>query len=456
MILSAKKAVLRPDICGDDFGRWQYGTERIATSGRLRLPLYLAFLAAALNQSNIVLGVNLSLADVTALVALVVAAIDGRLWIPEKALGFLLAVAATSAAAVLFFDPQWLSTPVPLSEVAAGQIKLSVAFAYFVLGVNFTRSSRALPILRIFAYAGAGVSILVFFPSLSELLGLYMGGFRFKGFMNDPNYFAVLSIAALAVVWRDTSRRRVLRIASSTVLISAVLLSGSKTGLIVLAALATWRLLDHAGRERRSGIWSTWQPVFLLLAVAMVAVVLSSAWQGAATRLTLSTQSNPAIQRVMPLLTDFGSAIRQDGSGRDDTWTNALTVIQMSPIVGVGAGAYEDIDSAVNGSVLVAHNTYLQIAAEWGLPLAALFLLWVLITLLRKPVDDRQLQTWRTARDVCVVLLVGSFSVSLNNARVLWMVLGILAAVLDPSWHVGGGHRRQLHADSAETAVRPG
>lgn len=81
---------------------------------------------------------------------------------------------------------------------------------------------------------------------------------------------------------------------------------------------------------------------------------------------------NPVSQRY------FSSFNLKEGSnkGRIETWQKALDVIAGHPIIGVGIGNYPlEIKATANyREPIYAHNTYLDIAAETGIPNA---LVWI-------------------------------------------------------------------------------
>jgi O-antigen ligase len=66
---------------------------------------------------------------------------------------------------------------------------------------------------------------------------------------------------------------------------------------------------------------------------------------------------------------DIGGAISQGtGSQRTDLWYSGLQMIKWSPIVGIGHGRFAE------EAGLVAHNSYVQALAEWGLPGGTMFI----------------------------------------------------------------------------------
>jgi O-antigen ligase len=144
------------------------------------------------------------------------------------------------------------------------------------------------------------------------------------------------------------------------------------------------------------------------------------------------TASIPALARIELLFTDFSSAFSENGSGRNITWKVALQLIQLSPVIGIGIGTYSNIAIELFHQSDISHNTFLQLSAEWGIPLAFIFFIYVFFilgsaTFTRKPNWDHNL----ILRDIIIILLIGSMAISLNNARILWLVLGALVSSLN-------------------------
>ncbi len=69
------------------------------------------------------------------------------------------------------------------------------------------------------------------------------------------------------------------------------------------------------------------------------------------------------------------------GADRLVIWNDALTIWQLHPLIGIGAGNYQFFDLAYGSDIVgVAHNQYLEVLAEMGL-IGLLSLLWLLIAL---------------------------------------------------------------------------
>ena len=387
--------------------------------------------AIALNHSSIIGGVNLSLSDPLILLLAAALGLSGRLMVPLQASLFFVILAVVASITALAITPLLFGTIPDGQRILADLAKLAVSLLFLACGASVARLGIQLQVLRWFALGAIAIGSLGVVMEISgvRLFGdlMYYSGLRYKGFMVDPNYWAVLTCAAIAFFIRDVRFRRLTRVILIGIATIALLLSASKTGFITLLALSVLAVVDHAVRTRRSGV---------ALFVATVGAGLLLLWQPllAAVRETLEqyTEIAPQLSRLTALLDDPVGAIG-GGSGRYDTWSNGLEIIQASPLTGVGLGSYPLVSNELFGRGTLAHNTYLQIAAEWGLALAAVFFIWLAIRLLqvstvvRADTDDTGLLL---LRDMVAVFLIGSISLSLNNARMFWFFLGMMLVTL--------------------------
>ncbi|MDN8867447.1 O-antigen ligase domain-containing protein, partial [Staphylococcus aureus] len=71
----------------------------------------------------------------------------------------------------------------------------------------------------------------------------------------------------------------------------------------------------------------------------------------------------PSLDRLASIFEEGFASLIDSGSERRVVWINAISVIKYTLGVGVGLVDYVHIGSQINGSLLVAHNTYFQIFA---------------------------------------------------------------------------------------------
>lgn len=185
--------------------------------------------------------------------------------------------------------------------------------------------------------------------------------------------------------------------------LSALALTASRLGLLSFAGAAVVFLVI-AGR------WRLLTRDFLMR-LAIVGIL----WLGV---IWLST---PATQRLTP------QAAAQDvhsGTFRIETWKGTLRAALASPIVGVGTGAFEWSYPryALVGYTRAAHSTYLELAAESGIP-ALLLLIALAVGWLSRaaqpelpPDPNRPAPRTMDWRPIRVGVLAGVVGAALHNA----------------------------------------
>jgi len=398
-----------------------------APKGRGMVAFLACAMALALNHSERVGGINLSLAD--PLLVLTVFALLGAksLRVPTFVGMFFLSVIAISGITAVAWAPLIFGVE-PGNEILTEVLKMTVSLLFLLCGIGVARMKLEVVVLRCFALGAAAVASIGVLAALTGLNflpdSMYYAGFRFKGFMIDPNYWAVLSNASIAYLAGDRGMPKGLRTVFIASLVGSIILSGSKTGLITLAMVCVVLLLSRASRSNRRVEWTA----VLLLATAAVVITWDQILATLDRLVSLYVIQIPQLERISILLNDPIGAISESGSGRDDTWQSGLSMIESSPILGVGIGSYRNVNGALFGDTAVAHNTYIQLIAEWGVPLALLFFGWIGLLLIRASIYSRNESVDHvvSVRNMVICFLVGSISLSLNNARMFWLFLGIL------------------------------
>lgn len=423
---------------------------RTARSSTNRGLLVLACLTAVLlNHSARLAGVNLSVADPFMVLLIATLALAGRLVLPLFVLQFFFTVVGVAAFTALVVTPVQFGVPAG-SSVLAEIAKMSVSLLYLLCGIAIGRDGLHMNMLRWFSIGAAGVALLGLSMEVVNLPGLrgvmYYGDVRFRGFMADPNYWTVLASAAIAFLLSDRELRRVWRTFMIAALLVSVFMAGSKTGLITAAALFGVYAVSRAVDSR--------QRVGLTVVLASAAIGLVISWDlvvdNLLSVLQVYLEAFPQLARVVVLLEDPVGAISESGSQRSSTWESGLAMIDASPIFGVGAGSYLAVSGQLFGEAAVAHNTYIQLAAEWGLPLALLFFGWLVILISRATRNTAGLADGDAAfavRNMVIAFLIGSLSLSLNNARMFWVFVGVLI------WLVGSRARDGLAPQSVVRGV---
>lgn len=270
---------------------------------------------------------------------------------------------------------------------------------------------------------------------------------RFTGGLGDPNVLAVLLVCggAIALAAAGAARRyhRMIAIAAFSAAVLCLvgfMLTVSRGGLIAFgAALIAAILIGGRWRVRIT-------LAALLLAVGVGTYVVAFASDSARERLTETTSGEIRVQE-----------------SRFTTWEIAERMAADNPGLGVGTGNFEasSVDylfqpgtlgrtDQIVDTPLAAHQTYLHIAAELGIPGLALFLAVTALTLgaalraaalFRDEGDEPMEILSRAAAIAIVAMLTSSLFISMQTNNKLWLLLALGPALL-------GVARRQQARDA--------
>jgi O-antigen ligase len=251
---------------------------------------------------------------------------------------------------------------------------------------------------------------------------------RLAGSLGDSNAEAAVLVAAIPLLIalvasaRDSARLKLIGLIGVLLLFVSLLDTLSRGGLIALAAVMVTAVV-FGGRWRRQAT------VLLMIGAIGTAgyyVVLAPA---------------SSLQRVT----------MNDTSGRSSLWTVALRVAKAHPLLGVGndnfilvSNQYINQPGAIQALFVVntpkvAHNTYLELLVDLGLP-GLLLLLAVLVCSLAAAVratriferlGDRQMEL--IARGVVlavVAVLASDFFVSGEYEKYQWLLLALCPVLL--------------------------
>jgi O-antigen ligase len=286
-----------------------------------------------------------------------------------------LALGLMAAATVASWGPGGLPASLALSSLGL----LAAAGLLLAAGAGARRRPEADSLFAAFcwAYAIAGLlnalvaAVQVFAPLWTDGTWLATSGMvgRAVGNLRQPNHLSsVLTWGCIAVAGLVEMRRLRLRLAAPALalLVAAIVLTASRTGLVSVLLLALWALLDRRLRGATR---------VLLLAAPLV---YGLAWWGAA-------------QWAAATLQAFGGTARlaeTDISGsRFGIWANTLALIRQQPWTGVGWGEFNfawtltPFPGRPTAFFDHTHNLPLQLLVELGLPLGGAvlgLLLWAL------------------------------------------------------------------------------
>lgn len=375
-----------------------------------------------LNHSNIIFGINASLADLVLPIIMIKILINKNYKIPLRPLLFFISLSIIVIFSSIFVNNQYLNSSLTSNDLVKEYFKLIILFVYFLLGYFLSKINLIDNVLRGFSKGAFALSIIslvyLVFPISYLRDVLFFGETRFRGFMNDPNYFATLQLSALMYFFTMNTYKLRTKIISLLLFILSISLSGSKGGFISLSIVLLYLFVNEIVLKRKNLKSVTLMMVSLTFFTIFLVKSTDSNY------LSTFSQIAPSFERVSTIFLDFGESISAGGSGRESAIKEALHLINISPFFGIGIGTYSSLNYIISGSKTIAHNTYLQLAVEWGLIVTIIFFLIVIIALI---VSYRKKEPIiRIVRNMMIPLFLGSLSISLNNARIFWILLGSL------------------------------
>jgi O-antigen ligase len=332
--------------------------------------------------------------------------------------------------AVLAIDPD-AAWP-PLIE----QLKALVIFFVVVNVLRTPQQLRVYILLILVAF--------VIYPARGTLQNYVTGNTVFgraiwNKIYSNPNDLGAISLLmlglALAIATVKTQDVRVRRAAAALVPVTLliILLTQSRGVFIGLLVGFGPPLLAHL-RKRPSGA----VPVLVVLAVVAVLVPATS-WQRLAgiTELSETIDETHESRSSTPADTPFYLRVaKASAQDRFAILKTGLSIFASHPVLGVGIGGYREanVRYAPQQGARDAHNTYVSLAAEMGLPG---LLLWlglvgsVLAQVRRRRThlvaDDRTIHVLWIQRAVIGFLVAGFFA-TYSALTIFYLFLGILWA----------------------------
>jgi O-antigen ligase len=305
--------------------------------------------------------------------------------------------------------------------LASSAIGMLAAAMLLLLGGAAVRASpQAVPLFVVFCFGWVVAGVLnaaigalqVFAPGLPDGTWIARSGLvgRAVGNLRQPNHLSSLLLwSAIAIVpLLELGRlRRSIGWGLFALMCFAVVLTASRTGVIGVALLALWGLLDR----RLSG------PTRILLLLSPLFYAL--AWLGLSAWADASRHA-------------FGGETRlaeADLSGsRFGIWANTFELIRQQPWTGVGFGEFNlawTLTPFPGRPVAFfdhTHNLPLQLAVELGLPLAAVVMALLLAALWR---------AWRLAQQEADA----ATSVTQRSAWMMLLLIALHSQLEYPLWY---------------------
>lgn len=274
------------------------------------------------------------------------------------------------------------------------------------------------------------VAAFVFGAVMSAVIGLLQsGGARLAGGIGDPDGEAALLAAALmldvgliATLPRD-SAAKTLAVIGALIMGLGLLDTGSRGGFIALAA------------------------------VLVAAVVLGGRWRGRAAGLVVIVAIvTPVYLFVLAPSAAVQHLSSSSSSGRTDLWKVGLKMFEANPIAGVGSGNFtvasihyvQQAGDITRADLIVdvphaAHNTYLEIIDELGIPGFLMFMTIVIGSIsaalraarIYERRGDKRFELMSRCLALAVIaLLTADFFITNEYEHLLWLLLALPPALL--------------------------
>lgn len=396
-------------------------------NSRLILNISLILMTLFLFQSNTIRGVNLSYSDIFLILTLFYLSIISNIKIPRKIFFFIIILILCCSFTSLIYLPIFFGINISWNVYFIEIIKLIILFLYLIMGYNIPQQRLTSLFSKIIPIAPLILALISFFTILNPNFYrdiFYYGSFRFKGLMNDPNYFTIMQVSSLPFILYNQEIKYANKILFILLISFSVILSGSKTGFIILIIYFLFKVLDYTVKKKNIFIYC-----FFIIFLLGIILFRKPIFTYIIHILEIVSDIIPSFTRVKSLIMNFSENISANGSERTLTWTSAINLIRLSPFFGVGIGTYLTINTLFFNTKLLAHNTYLQVAAEWGIPLFTICIFYIAYILIRSYKNSKIRMFLNSVLDSIIIFLLGSFGISLNNSRLWWLLIGLLIAL---------------------------
>ena len=273
-------------------------------------------------------------------------------------------------------------------------------------------AAREVPVRALLAATVAGAVV----AAAGGVLSLAGGSLRATGPVEDPNDLAFFLVAALPllVALPARGRSRVVLLLLGAVLVAGAAATFSRGGGLALGCALVWLVV-------RRGI-----PVR--------AVVVTAAVTGAAA-LVFASAAQAELARALQEKSHIAGT---NADTRVLRWQAASRMLADNPVLGVGPGGFRQEYAAaghnaeIDEQTPVAHNMFLEVAAELGVPGFALLIAFVAIGFmaseraLRRVADRREAVAVQAA---LIAVLIASIFLSEQYYLPLWSLVAVAVAI---------------------------
>lgn len=250
--------------------------------------------------------------------------------------------------------------------------------------------------------------------------GLYLYGYYLRptGSFGDPNYFAlglIVSIAMAVCLYKLYPKFRVLSIGAVLMLFFTLLLTSSRGGILGLAVMFIL-FLRGLGQFRKIIIYLT-----LVTAIFV----------------TITIYFSPdTLSRIQ----GDNYSTKSSTENRIELIIAGLNMIKANMLTGVGYQMFKEsakeYNPEITGRGFIAHNSYLSVAAELGLPIFSLFFALLIATYRQinkmtkiAKVDERLFTVVNTIKIAFVGYCCSIAFLTAEREKYLWLLIFFIMAL---------------------------
>lgn len=391
-------------------------------SEKLVIDRFIFLIGFTINITQIFLGINVSVSDVFMIFLIILLFLTNSIYLTKKTTIYFIILLSLRFFSTMQIS-NWLNISISFIPIFITFQKFIISLLYFILFISvLTINPKTKELffkgLKYGSLILGTLSLIIYFIGPAALRSIVLfGEIRMRGFMNDPNYFAYMQICGFCIWYLKGFKRKLTNFLAMIIYPTTILLSASKTGLIVfICMLSVLSLKKFFTKSKSPAKLAT---LFLVISGSLTMFYVF--FDSIMTDLLAFTQSVPQLERIYIVFENFSGAITEGGSGRVDAWETAYRLIIDTHFMGIGFMDYSSVAKVISGSPTIAHNTFLQLAVEWGIgPLVV-----GLIFLVKQSIIELFNKNW-----IVVALVLGtiffSFSISLQNSRILWILLAML------------------------------
>jgi O-antigen ligase len=311
-----------------------------------------------------------------------------------------------------------------LVGVVVEAFKIVALWYQFYVTVNAIETPSDFELaLKAWLAASVPISLIGIYGAISyQMTGIendYALMFRAQSTLGDSNLFGAylaLSLVLGLLLWRLDPRWRLRIVGAMAIQVAGIFFSASRGTMLSLTVVLVLLAAISAGWRARLIGGAT----MLVVALGAGALMAKSEWLA----------SNPFTERLATATVNVNDAAASD---RKQLWSDALERFESSPLYGVGRGNFRPLDEPDPAKTGQVHDTFLGIACETGL----LGVLAYALAFSRSAIElglDRFGSQRRfpphTRMMLCglLVLMLCGLTISIENFRGLWILLGLLEA----------------------------